>query len=163
MNLKRLLLIRHAICDELSETINYEGREQVEAVVAPTRTFIDRGRKDRLRGLDFISSTQRRAIDTILFLGDKLGGLGILNTIEALQYSTETSGLSPFYDIIENSDAEMAIAAGHKEFVECFPVFLKRQKRWASRNTQERGYCQGYYFDLVSKEYKLFPEEMQTG
>jgi phosphohistidine phosphatase SixA len=160
MDLKRMLLIRHAIYDPDDERIKDSGREQVKEIVIPTKKFISQGREDKIKGLGFMSSKKRRAIDTILYLGDQLGGLGELITINALKYGTETSGFFPFYDAIENYDTEMVIAVGHLEFVECFPIFLERKKGWATGNRQERNYCQGYYFDLETKTYRRFPEDI---
>ena len=156
---KRLLLIRHANYLRVRGHpwgISEEGKTQTKAIAPLIETLVKRLSEEGIF-CSLISSPKRRAIDTALLISDVLGS--DLNTdpnLELIDKFYYEKFYSNFKDVLYGS----AIAVGHKEIVNEFPTFLKEKLgELNGPDLLSRGYCQGYYYDLISKTYKLFPED----
>tara|TARA_Y100000034_G_scaffold68368_1_gene82516 strand:- start:3483 stop:3974 length:492 start_codon:yes stop_codon:yes gene_type:complete len=162
MAARRLFLVRHAQAEELGRNrrVNSIGREKLEPTIQTVKDIFEREEIKR-HDVSLVSSDQRRAIDTALFIGDAVSCGKVLitdvNLFQPYEFAFER-----FYSRLQNqfssgSDS-VVIAAAHREIVEFFPKLLAgKQDGWGKFEYLGRGYGEGYYYDFENKSYEPIP------
>lgn len=162
MAVGKLFLVRHGQPEELgvNKRLNDAGRAGLEPTIQTIKNIFEREKISR-QDVSLVSSNQRRAIDTVLFIGDSLS-VGKELVIDINLFQPYLFGFEKFYNSLENPDifglSDVVLAVAHREIIEFFPKLLaKKQREWGKFEYNGMEYGNGYYFDFEKKSYELIP------